>query len=135
MKTSTVTTSKVLALTILCAVFGAALIASATYKNPVSPYPKNSTEPIDTSGTSQGKAGGLSVQTFLGLSNVQLNQNATFKGAVLTGNIPDIVQIGTDTVATGEMHATSYLNSQTLTHTGVAKTLCGDSTGNIIFCN
>jgi len=124
-------------LTLLLA--GVAAGASAlAYTNPTAPFPVNTEPPIDIGATIQAKSGGLSVNEFQGRGNAHLQQNAVFLGTIQSGgpgSSPTTVIVDTNTDVMGEVWAADFLNSSTLQHSETQpKPLCGDATGEIIFC-
>ncbi len=121
---------------LLAVVLGGA--STFAYTNPQSAFPVNTYPPIDEGVTNQVKLGGLSVNEFQTRSDADLQQNATFVGPIQAGNPGQqntVVQVGTNTLVSGEIRAAQYLNSSTLQHNASQpKPLCGDGAGNIIFC-
>lgn len=112
---------------------------SASYKEPIAPWPVNTTEPIDTGMVNQAKVGPLSVETFFARGNADFKKDLSIEG-VAQGGQPGqtgatTVQIASNVLATGELHANAHLSAQNITHNEPQpKPVCGDVNGIVVFC-
>lgn len=133
-----------LVLTIFLMIIVAAVGVSA-YKEPIAPWPVNTTEPIDTGMVNQAKVGPLSVTTFFGRGNADFKKDLTIEGVAQGGNPGDTtstVQITSNVLATGDLKSgsingstTAHLSAQNITHgEPQPKTVCADTNGNVVFC-
>lgn len=126
-----------LALTLMLSVLAVA-VGTFAYTEPTAPYPANTIEPIDIGLADQAKAGSLSVFAFFARGNADFKSDLAIEGIAQGGNPGDLVsavQIASNVLATGELHANDHLSARSLIHNEAnPKPVCGDANGIVVFC-
>lgn len=128
----------------LALVFGAQMISAQTWTDPTTtPSGDNMEVPVNATGVSQTKQGGLSVGAFIAAQDAQFDQQLFLNGMVRGSDPTDLSADSTvlfggngKTVSgsvTGNLSADTFIQMTTLG--GAAATpLCADEMGNIIAC-